>query len=587
MNGSRLLSIRWWLPVAFAAIAAVTALTVAQVFESQSKSALRDRAQDLAAGTAVGAAARVADATSLDDARERVVEQARRRRVALFLFDGDRTLLSGPSSQGVTWRNVEGTEEVLDLALSGRRTVESLDDGRRIIVALPLRTGPADALVAVAARPDLVAAASIVHGRIWVAAGWATLIGALTGVLVSFLITFRVRRIGAAATAIAEGEFGGELTPRFPDELGQLAGAVDTMRRRLKASFGQLQSERDQLRSLIEQLQEGVIGISGNLTVVVANGRASALLGVVVREGEPLGDPWPATDLHAFALGLFEGSPDARRMRVAPAPEHVYEVTGVPPEGTGTAVLVVTDVTEQQRRERAEREFVANAAHELRTPLTAIASAVDVLQQGAKEEPLERDRFLALIERQTNRLGRLVRALLTLARAQSRAEPVTLEPVDVAQLVRDLAADLDLPSSALDLEEDVVALAHADLLRHAIENLVGNARKYAAGEGLAVSVRPAEPDLVALEVRDEGPGMTPAHAERAVERFFRSGDRDAEGFGLGLSIAREVARAVGGRLEIESRPGGGTIVRLLVGRAPVPDEQDDRGERIPAGAERG
>jgi two-component system sensor histidine kinase VicK len=218
-------------------------------------------------------------------------------------------------------------------------------------------------------------------------------------------------------------------------------------------------------------------------------------------------------------------------------------------------------VTEQERRERAEREFVANAAHELRTPLAAITSAVEVLQQGAKEDPDERDRFLALIARQTFRLSRLGRALLTLARAQSQAESVQLAPVHVSQLLRELADDLALSGSMLQLQPDVIALAHEDLLRQAVENLICNAQKYAAGEGLVVAAR-LRPDAVIVEVHDSGPGMTPADTERVVERFFRVGDRDAEGFGLGLSIAREAIRAVGGRLEIETRPGGGTTARI-------------------------
>jgi signal transduction histidine kinase len=563
MSSSRLISIRWWLPLAFAVIAAVTALAVAQVFRAQSQAALRGRAQDLAAGSAVGAAAGIADATTLAEARTAAAEQARRRRVALFLFDDHGRLLSAPSSQGVAWSSVTNRPDLLDHALSGRRFVESLDGGRRITVALPVRTGPAAALVEVAARPDLVAAASIVRDRIWVAAAWATLVGALAGLFLSPLITRRIRRIDVAAAAIADGEFEGTLEPRFPDELGRLAQAVDAMRLKLRASFGQLASERDQLRSLIEQLHEGVIGIRDDLTVVVANARASVLLGQEVREGEPLCDPWPVADLHALARGLFAGSSEPQTIRVAPAPGHTYAVTGVPSAGAGTGVLVVADVTEQERRERAEREFVANAAHELRTPLAAIASAVEVLQQGAKEQPIERDRFLALIERQTTRLGRLGRALLTLARAQTRAEPVELVPVDVSAVLREVAADMELSESELVLRPDVVALAHADLLRHAIENLVGNARKYAHGQGLRVSVRPRGASVV-IEVQDEGPGMSAAEAERVVERFFRSGDRDAEGFGLGLSIAREVARAVGGQLEIETRVGGGTTARMLL-----------------------
>jgi two-component system phosphate regulon sensor histidine kinase PhoR len=298
-----------------------------------------------------------------------------------------------------------------------------------------------------------------------------------------------------------------------------------------------------------------------------------------VREGEPLCDPWPAADLHALARELFSGGSAPRTIRVAAAPEHTYAVTGVPASAAGTAVLVVADVSEQERRERAEREFVANAAHELRTPLAAIASAVEVLQQGAKEQPAERDRFLALIERQTTRLGRLGRALLTLARAQSRAEPLPLVPVDVSALLEEVATDMELPETDLELPPGVVALAHADLLRHAIENLVGNARKHAGGKGLGVSVVESG-DSVLVEVHDNGPGMTPAEAARSAERFFRSGERDAEGFGLGLSIAREVARAVGGRLEIETRVGGGTTARMILrGATPAAGVAGGRRER--------
>jgi signal transduction histidine kinase len=568
MASSRLLSIRWWLPLAFAVIAAVTAIAVAQVFQTQSRAALRGKAEDLAAGSAVGAAGRIAESTTTAAARKQAAEQAGRRRVALFLFDPNGTLVSAPSSQGVAVSTVPKLSDLVSQAVRGRRTVESMNDGHRIIVALPIRTGAAAALVEVASRPDLVAAASIVHDRIWVAAAWATLVGALIGGFLSLLITVRVRRIGIAAAAIADGRFGVALRPQFPDELGRLASAVDVMRQNLKRSFEQLAGERDQLRSLIEQLHEGVIGITPDLRVVVANARASALVGDGLREGEHLCSPWPAADLRMFARRLFGEASTPETIRVTPAIGHVYSVTGVPSAGTGTAVLVIADVTEQERRERAEREFVANASHELRTPVAAIASAVEVLQQGAKDEPVERDRFLALIERQTTRLGRLGHALLTLARAQTRSEPIRLTPVDVPALLREVALDMGLSDSALDLDPEAVALAHEDLIRQAVENLIVNARKYAPGQGLAVSVRCSDRRVV-IGVHDSGPGMTPEEAERVVERFFRSGERDAEGFGLGLSIAREVARALGGHLEIETRPGGGTTARINLRAAPL------------------
>jgi signal transduction histidine kinase/HAMP domain-containing protein len=569
MSYRPLVSMRWWFALAFALVAAVTAIAVTQVFRAQSESALRSRAEVLAAGSAVGAAARIVAAPGLAQARARTNEQSRRRRVALFVFDADRSLLTARSSHGVDVASVANLTELLDEALAGRRAVRSLDDGRRITVALRLR-GPASAaaLVEVASRPDLVAAASIVRDRIWIAAAWATLVGVAAGVAVSLLVTARVRRIAAAAAAIERGAFDAELRPRFPDEIGQLAQTVEAMRRNLAASFAQLGTERDQLRTLLEQLQEGVIGVREDLEVVVANERATELLGEEVRAGRILPQPWPVADLRSLATCLFEPGAGRASLRAVTDAQLTCTVTGLPPAAGGdTAVLVVTDATERERREHAEREFVVNAAHELRTPLSAIVSAVEVLQQGAKEEPRERDRFIDVIDRQTTRLSRLSRALLTLARTQTRAEPLPLQRVQLSTLLEDVARELDLPSSAVETNGTVVALGHEDLLRQAVENLVGNALKYAGGDGLVLTCSRVD-DEALIEVRDQGPGMTAREAERVVDRFFRAGSRDADGFGLGLSIARQVARAVGGELEIVTRPGIGTTARLRLKSAP-------------------
>lgn len=563
-----MLSVRWWLALTFAGIAAFTALAVAQVSRSQSESALRTKAQELAAGSAVAAAAQISAAAPRTSVAEAAAREARRRNVALFVFDRKGRLVSADQSRGLNVWAVPGLDEVLDHALRGEREVRTTDGGRRIVVALPLRRLDRSALVEVASRPDLVAAASVVRDSIFVAALWATLIGVVAGVLVSAPITIRVRRIAAAAAAIEQGRFDRALEPRFPDELGDLGRAIDSMRRELRRSFASVGTERDRLRALIEQLQEGVIGVNEDLRVVIANRRAGELLGGRLEDGAHLPDPWAASSLVAFAKRLLAGADEAT-MRVVPEEGYLYRVTGLPAtSSTDFCVLIVSDVTERERRERAEREFVANAAHELRTPLTAIGTAVEVLQQGAKDDPDERDRFLDAIERQTARLERLVRALLTLARAQTNGRPLSLEAVPLAPLISEMAAEVGLAPDRVDVAADAVALAHPDLLRQALENLIENARKHASMDGLRVSARRREPNLTLVEVSDTGPGMTRDEAERVVDRFFRNGIRGADGFGLGLSIAREVAHAVGGRLEIQSAPTAGTTVRLLLQAPP-------------------
>ncbi len=562
---------RWWLALAFAGIAAVTALAVAQVFTARSESAIRERAQELVAGGAVAAAGRVPVDATPQSVRSLIAGFGDERGLALFAFAADGSLVSQNRARGISVSELPNRADLLEAALDGRRAVETLDGGRLVTVALPMRRESTAALIAVATRSDLEEALGIVRDEIVSAALWATGIGALAGLVVALLITRRLRRIAHAAAEIEGGRFDQELRPGFRDELGGLAETVDRMREHLRRSFDHLQSERDQLGILLEQLQEGVVAVDRGLIVAFANSRALMLLGQGAAAGLPLPEPWAEPSLRAMTETLFTPEAEAATIRVSSADGHTYVVALLPPAtGSRTAVVVLTDVTGQERRERAERAFVTNAAHELRTPLAAIVSAVEALQHGAKEIPTDRDRFLALVERQTDRLTRLAHALLTLARAQTRSEPVRVEPIAFAPLAREIAPE---PDACLDLPpEDLEVLAHRDLLYHALENLAANARKHAPGARLTMSARRVDGNRVKIDVSDAGPGMTEAEREHVLDRFYRSGAADDDGFGLGLSIVREAVTAMGGTVEIESALGVGTTVSVVLPAVPAPAE---------------
>ena len=137
-----------------------------------------------------------------------------------------------------------------------------------------------------------------------------------------------------------------------------------------------------------------------------------------------------------------------------PDEERALALVGIPAQPEGDTVLIVLDdLTEKERRELAEREFVSNAAHELRTPLTTIIGAVEVLQAGAKDDPLERDRFLAHIGREADRLARLARALLTFARAHAGQERPRVETVPLAGCSRTSRRSCD-PRDGVTVEVD-------------------------------------------------------------------------------------------------------------------------------------
>jgi two-component system, OmpR family, sensor histidine kinase SenX3 len=220
----------------------------------------------------------------------------------------------------------------------------------------------------------------------------------------------------------------------------------------------------------------------------------------------------------------------------------------------GSTIVSLEDVSTRERRERAERDFVTNAAHELQTPLAAIASAVQVLQAGAKDSVDHRDRFLAHIEVACRRLERLARALLVLARAQTGVERPRQEIVAVAVLLSSVADGL-APGRTVDVdcEADVAVLANRPLLEQALANLGQNAAKHSQGPIVLAGKRSDQ--SVCIQVRDNGGGISEADRERIFERFYR-GEAPTDGFVLGLSVAAEAVKAIDGELELETSSSG-------------------------------
>jgi signal transduction histidine kinase len=562
---------RWWLGLVFAAIAALTALSVAELSNHRAESALRQRAADLAVGQTVSAAQAVQTAEIhgfLTDAATLIAE---RRRFSLFVFSANGTLLTDETSRGVHFKSVPEGQRALHTALRGGRFVANVGGGQSFVVAL--RVGPdRGAIVTFTPRPELVTEFVVVHDEILRAALLAVAIGAVVGLLVAALITARLRRIGRAAARIESGAFDEPLPHSFGDELGTLAATIDQMRERLRDSFGRLGDERDRLRQVLEGLQEGVVAVDRDLRVTFANRVARTVLPPrAIRVDAELGEPWPDFPLRAFAERLFAPGPRQATQERVVAGERTFALIGIHARADADAILVISDISEQERRERAEREFVANAAHELGTPLTAIAASLEVLQGGAKDDPEERDRFLELIERQTSRLSRLRRALLTLARAQTRQETLRLEPVAARTLLLAIADELAAAhperTFTVDAPEDLAVLAHADLIEQVVLNLAHNAVDHGGAGRVELTAHAVGSRRAAIEVRDDGSGVPAADRDRLFDRFYRGAGRDSGGFGLGLAIVREAVDALGGTVELVSPPGGGTVAVVTLGRA--------------------
>ena len=419
----RFIGVRWWLGAAFALVAAVSTAIVVSQFSSRSENAFRVHAEQLAVQSATLAATDVASADRAGTLKRRLSTIAQHFDLDLYVYGaGGQVLAKAPARTKFAPAPAE-LAGALRAANTDKSRALMTRDGGIVVVGEPLRTSPRASIVAVSRRPDVAAAIAILNDQALRAGVIAGLIGVLVGLIFAQLIALRLRRLTSAAEAIAAGDFERSVRYRFRDEFGALAQSFDRMRRQLRRSFRHIEGERDRLRLLLERLHEGVVTVDDQLVVHFANTEARRVLGTRLAEGDQLPEPWPTFSLREFAASLFDAGSVLAQANVRPDDERALALVGIPaqPEGD-TVMIVLDDLTEQERRELAEREFVSNAAHELRTPLTTIIGAIEVLQGGAKDNPLERDRFLTHIEREADRLARLARALLTLARAHAGQE---------------------------------------------------------------------------------------------------------------------------------------------------------------------
>ncbi len=386
----------------------------------------------------------------------------------------------------------------------------------------------------------------------------------------------------AEMDALAEREFSGRLQA---ESFKELAGVADRINR-----WASLWEER-QARSLHRQLQEqtilgamleGVIAVDHQHRITHLNLAATRLLQVEPERaaGRLLEETVRHPDLHRLAGQVCaSGEAAETELQWHGSKPCILQVRASPMRsegrsGTG-AVLVLHDITEVRRLEKAQRDFVANVSHEFKTPLTSLKGFVETLQDGALDDPADARRFVGIMGRQVDRLQSLVEDVLSLSRLEQEAG--TRPPPRQDHALRPIlhnALEACLPAAqaksiALDLVCDSAARAcvNPPMLEQAAINLIDNAIKYSeSGTRVDIRVEREGPGW-RLAVHDQGPGIEAQHLPLIFDRFYRvdkSRSRKAGGTGLGLSIVRHIALAHDGRVDVQSEPGRGSVFSLIL-----------------------
>jgi two-component system phosphate regulon sensor histidine kinase PhoR len=404
------------------------------------------------------------------------------------------------------------------------------------------------------------------------------------GALIAWLFAARIGQRVRLIAEVARRYRSGNLTPPGlgfgDDELGDVARTLDESVQEIARRLDEQTRDRARMEAILGGMVEGVIIVSAQGRLQLVNHAARQMLKV----DEPaIGRPYVETIRHPaiaelVAAVLFGRAPEPLQLSPPRDPSRTILARAAPATGAGAqgVVLVLLDITDLRRADQIRRDFVANVSHELRTPLTAIRGYVEALADGGTSAEESR-RFLDIITRHTERMERLVKDLLRLARLDAGQETLEVIACETRSLIDNVIADV-MPSADQRRQRFDVAVAaggeavRADpaKLHDALRNLVANAITYAPERStIRIDAAPIA-GRVAITVADEGPGIPEHDLSRVFERFYRvekSRARDPGGTGLGLAIVKHLVELHGGTVRAANGPRGGARFTITLATA--------------------
>jgi len=434
-------------------------------------------------------------------------------------------------------------------------------------------------------------AAVLARRAIWtmaVAGAGLVCLGLVIALVLSRRAVLPLQRLLAATTIVAGGEYQVRIPVTTSDEIGALTREFNRMVSQLAThddrNIHRLVSEQQKSEAILRSLDDGVVVLDETNVVSAINLAAARFLGIL---------PSDAVGKHFLEIHrdeqLFEiiqrapadGHPRASFDDVVPlgpdgdARYCTVSVTPVePPRGGAPGkVLLLRDVTRFEQLDRLKSDFVSTASHELRGPLTSVAMSVSLLRESAGQRLDAKERSLvAAAEEDLARLRALVNDLLDLSRMESGRVEMSFVPMSPSAVIERVVeifepqahrAEIELRSTFPDELPDV--RVDATKITWVLSNLVSNALRYtSAGGHIEIAAVPAGRH-VHVSVKDSGVGIPPEAQGRVFDKFVRVGPDKAEGgTGLGLAICKEIVRAHGGTIWVESEPGEGSTFTFTI-----------------------
>ena len=393
-------------------------------------------------------------------------------------------------------------------------------------------------------------------------------------IMLSVFISYRVAR--AIIKPINDIDLDNPDTNENYEELGPLLHRIHQQNNRIKRQMEKLRKSREEFNIITKNMSEGLIIIDKDTEILTYNRSATEMLGG--GDGRQIeGSVLKLNRSEPFRKAVSEALEGNNSQVYLTEGEATYEIISNPvreeEEVTG-AILIVMDVTEREKGEKLRREFTSNVSHELKTPLTSIYGVSDMLASGmVKDEDVAG--FAGTIKEESARLISLIDDIIKLSRLDESTVPQETEIIDVFGSARDVVSRLSGKASENDIElsfsgepSEIKGVQH--ILDEIVYNICENAIKYNRPGGFVkVSVRNEGSESL-ITVADNGIGIPKADRERVFERFYRvdkSHSKQIGGTGLGLSIVKHGVIYLGGKINLESEEGVGTVITVGFPRA--------------------
>lgn len=410
----------------------------------------------------------------------------------------------------------------------------------------------------------------------------ALLLAILTAVVIGFLlsktITVPIKRLTKRADKLATGDFGSFEETKADDEIGKLSNAFGFMAEELSKTISEVNGEKTKVETILKNMTDGILAFDLDGKVMHINPKAEKILAEKDLDNLNFDEFFKKVEADITMgdlLYIKTDTPNERQIEYNGRFLELNFVTVETDDKPSGVLVVIHDITNQEKLEMSRREFVSDVSHELRTPLTTVKSYAETLIDSPMDDKDMQDRFLSVIIKEADRMTRIVKDLLTLSKLdEAQTDKKEYDEINLQSLLEGVTEKMYITAKKKNQTINYKPLSQVPLFKNdydkieqVVINIVSNAIKYTPEGGNIDIVSGILYNDAFIKVIDNGIGIPKENLGRIFERFYRvdkARSRDTGGTGLGLAIAKQIVENFGGNITINSEFGKGTEVIITV-----------------------